>query len=109
VSSVVFDYPQEACQAIPDPAAVRTDMFLDTSYMALATNRCRLELSCGLGNEPALQGLLRVYKDYYPDIILGTTSTSRKSFAPVSFRPLYYHKCNRRSLSCLPRSSLSHC
>ncbi|KAL6708368.1 hypothetical protein ACN47E_003292 [Coniothyrium glycines] len=41
-----------------------------------------LELSRGIGNEPALQGLLRVYKDYYPDIILGTTSTSRKSFAP---------------------------
>lgn len=41
-----------------------------------------LELSRGLGNEPALQGLLRVYKDYYPDIILGSTSTSRKSFAP---------------------------
>ncbi|KAF2627046.1 Mis6-domain-containing protein [Macroventuria anomochaeta] len=41
-----------------------------------------LELSRGLGNEPALQGLLRVYKDYYPDIILGSASTSRKSFAP---------------------------
>ncbi|KAK1912160.1 hypothetical protein P3342_009759 [Pyrenophora teres f. teres] len=41
-----------------------------------------LELSRGLSNEPALQGLLRVYKDYYPDIILGSTSTSRKSFAP---------------------------
>ncbi|KAF1938471.1 Mis6-domain-containing protein [Clathrospora elynae] len=41
-----------------------------------------LELSRGIGNEPALQGLLRVYKDYYPDIILGSTSTSRKSFAP---------------------------
>ncbi|KAF1829221.1 Mis6-domain-containing protein [Decorospora gaudefroyi] len=41
-----------------------------------------LEFARGLGNEPALQGLLRVYKDYYPDIILGSTSTSRKSFAP---------------------------
>ncbi|KAH7411796.1 Mis6-domain-containing protein [Phaeosphaeria sp. MPI-PUGE-AT-0046c] len=42
-----------------------------------------LELSRGLGNEPALQGLLRVFKDYYPDIILGSTSLSRKSFAPL--------------------------
>ncbi|KAJ8115692.1 hypothetical protein OPT61_g2723 [Boeremia exigua] len=41
-----------------------------------------LDLSRGLSNEPALQGLLRVYKDYYPDIILGSASTSRKSFAP---------------------------
>ncbi|KAL5121455.1 hypothetical protein ACEQ8H_000527 [Pleosporales sp. CAS-2024a] len=41
-----------------------------------------LELSRGIGNEPALQGLLRVFKDYYPEIILGSTSTSPKSFAP---------------------------
>ncbi|KAF1967378.1 Mis6-domain-containing protein [Bimuria novae-zelandiae CBS 107.79] len=42
-----------------------------------------LELARGLGNEPALQGLLRVYKDYYPDIILGSTSASRNSFPPA--------------------------
>ncbi|KAF2119166.1 Mis6-domain-containing protein [Lophiotrema nucula] len=42
-----------------------------------------LELSRGLGNEPALQGLLRVYKDYYPDIILTAAGTSRKSFPPA--------------------------
>ncbi|KAF1961181.1 Mis6-domain-containing protein [Byssothecium circinans] len=41
-----------------------------------------LEFSRSLGNEPALQGLLRIYKDYYPDIILGSTSTSRNSFPP---------------------------
>ncbi|KAH4069112.1 hypothetical protein HBI88_061990 [Parastagonospora nodorum] len=41
-----------------------------------------LELSRSIGNEPALQGLLRVFKDYYPDIILGSTSISKKSFAP---------------------------
>ncbi|KAK3216910.1 hypothetical protein GRF29_1g1314434 [Pseudopithomyces chartarum] len=43
----------------------------------------RLEYARGLGNEPALQGLLRVYKDYYPDIILGSTSASRNSFPPA--------------------------
>ncbi|KAK7187222.1 Mis6 domain-containing protein [Paraphaeosphaeria sporulosa] len=42
-----------------------------------------LELARGLGNEPALQGLLRVYKDYYPEIILGSTSASRNSFPPA--------------------------
>ncbi|KAF2640917.1 Mis6-domain-containing protein [Massarina eburnea CBS 473.64] len=41
-----------------------------------------LEFSRSLGNEPALQGLLRIYKDYYPDIILGSTSTTRNSFPP---------------------------
>ncbi|ORY17972.1 Mis6-domain-containing protein [Clohesyomyces aquaticus] len=39
-----------------------------------------LELSRGLGNEPALQNLLRIYKDYYPDIILGSTATSKNSY-----------------------------
>ena len=78
------------------------------SYSVAAANCCRLELSRGLGNEPALQGLLRVYKDYYPDIILGGTSTSRKSFAPVSFRLSYHHKCNLRYFSRFHRSSLSH-
>ncbi|KAH7117647.1 Mis6-domain-containing protein [Dendryphion nanum] len=41
-----------------------------------------LELSKSTGNEPALQGLLRVYKDYYPDIILGSAPISRQSFPP---------------------------
>ncbi|KAF2744454.1 Mis6-domain-containing protein [Sporormia fimetaria CBS 119925] len=41
-----------------------------------------LELSQGIANEPALQGLLRVYKDYYPEIILSSASTSRKSIPP---------------------------
>ncbi|KAF2711121.1 Mis6-domain-containing protein [Pleomassaria siparia CBS 279.74] len=41
-----------------------------------------LALSRGLGNEPALQGLLRVYRDYYPDIMIGSTSITRNSFPP---------------------------
>lgn len=31
------------------------------------------------GNEPPLVELLRMYKDYYPDIILGNISASRSS------------------------------
>lgn len=41
-----------------------------------------LELSRGMSNEPALQGLLRIYKDYYPDIIVGSSGLSRGSFPP---------------------------
>jgi len=53
---------------------------------------CSLELSRGIGDEPALQGLLRVYKDYYPEIILGGTKISRNSFPPVSETCfLYFH------------------
>ncbi|PSN68151.1 Mis6-domain-containing protein [Corynespora cassiicola Philippines] len=41
-----------------------------------------LELSRGLSNEPALQGLLRIYKDYYPEILLGSEAIGRNSFPP---------------------------
>jgi hypothetical protein len=46
-------------------------------------------LARGIGNEPALQGLLRVYKDYYPDIIVGTAAISRNSFPPVRAEYLF--------------------
>lgn len=87
--SPVPDHPQKACEAVPDSAAVGSfrQRPEPNKYWAIDSPAYRLELSRGLGNEPALQGLLRVYKDYYPDIILGSTSTSRKSFAPVSIRP----------------------
>lgn len=39
----------------------------------------RLELSRKAGHEPALVGLLRVYKDYYPDIIVGDATSGRAS------------------------------
>ncbi|KAF2840275.1 Mis6-domain-containing protein, partial [Patellaria atrata CBS 101060] len=38
-----------------------------------------LELSRTVGNEPALIGLLRVYKDYYPDIIISNVTSGRVS------------------------------
>lgn len=63
-----------------------------------------LEISRGIGNEPALQGLLRVYKDYYPDIILGSTSTSRKSFAPSGVLELRQSK--RRALQRMTMSPI---
>lgn len=36
-----------------------------------------LELSRNFSYEPALGGLIRVYKDYYPDIILGSVTYGR--------------------------------
>jgi centromere protein I len=67
-----------------------------------------LELSRGLGNEPALQGLLRVYKDYYPDIILGSASMSRKSFAPVSPLCSYNVKCKLEMARYFPVVRVTH-
>ncbi|KAF2454485.1 Mis6-domain-containing protein [Lineolata rhizophorae] len=40
-----------------------------------------LELTRQLGPDPHLAGLLRVYKDYYPDIILGTPHSTKHPFS----------------------------
>ena len=89
MSSAIIDHPQKACETFQDTAVVSlTDSIWRCRFTTAWTDlSLRLELSRGLGNEPALQGLLRVYKDYYPEIILGSAATSRKSFAPV--RPIY--------------------
>lgn len=39
-----------------------------------------------MGNEPALTGLVRVYKEYYPDVIVGEATAGRAShFAVCAF------------------------
>ncbi|KAH8683370.1 Mis6-domain-containing protein [Tricladium varicosporioides] len=38
-----------------------------------------MELTRQAGNEPPLVGLMRVFKDYYPDIIVGDTTVGRAS------------------------------
>ncbi|KFZ20172.1 hypothetical protein V502_03299 [Pseudogymnoascus sp. VKM F-4520 (FW-2644)] len=38
-----------------------------------------LELARRAGNEPPLVGLIRVYKDYYPDVIIGQLTAGRAS------------------------------
>lgn len=43
----------------------------------------RLELARRVGNEPPLVGLIRVYKDYYPDVIVGETTAGRASVFTV--------------------------
>lgn len=43
----------------------------------------RLELARRVGNEPPLIGLIRVYKDYYPDVIVGEVASSRASVFTV--------------------------
>lgn len=41
--------------------------------------RSRLNLSRQTGNDPALVGLLRVFKDYYPEIIVGEAVRGKAS------------------------------
>jgi len=43
-----------------------------------------MELMRQVGNEPPLVGLMRVYKDYYPDVIVGDGVSGRASVFTVS-------------------------
>jgi centromere protein I len=43
-----------------------------------------MELTRQAGNEPPLVGLMRVYKDYYPDVIVGDVVSGRATVFTVS-------------------------
>jgi centromere protein I len=43
-----------------------------------------MELTRQAGNDPPLVGLMRVYKDYYPDVIVGEVTSGRASVFTVS-------------------------
>lgn len=43
-----------------------------------------MELTRQAGNDPPLVGLMRVYKDYYPDVIMGDAITGRASVFTVT-------------------------
>jgi centromere protein I len=42
-----------------------------------------MELTRQAGHEPPLVGLMRVYKDYFPDIIVGDVASGRASVFTV--------------------------
>lgn len=77
MSSAFVDYTAKTRATIQDSIAVRNFITCDSSSCLLEFSR--LELSRKAGHEPALVGLLRVYKDYYPDIIVGDAAAGRAS------------------------------
>ncbi|KAG0648352.1 Sim4 complex subunit mis6 [Hyphodiscus hymeniophilus] len=48
-------------------------------FNLLDTIAIRMELTRQVGNDPPLVALMRVYKDYYPDVIVGDVTTGRAS------------------------------
>jgi hypothetical protein len=54
-----------------------------------------MELTQQAGNDPALVGLMRVYKDYYPDVIVGDTTSGRASVFTVNcILAIFSHETN---------------
>ncbi|KAH7152386.1 Mis6-domain-containing protein [Dactylonectria estremocensis] len=87
----VLEYPQVLCQTYPvlfnllDTAVTRPHL---SHLLALVTRRkhvrpfriqALLNLSRQTGNDPCLIGLLRVFKDYYPEVIVGQAVRGRAS------------------------------
>jgi hypothetical protein len=71
----------QACPPIQDPGSVS---FIIAAFSIFVASRAfaderRLNLSRHTGNDPALTGLLRVYKDYYPEIIVGEAVRGKAS------------------------------
>jgi centromere protein I len=77
---VGLDHEAEARSALQDSSPVCDLWFslgLRLGYVELI--RHRLELSRRSGSDPVLVGLLRVYKDYYPEIIVGDAIKGKAS------------------------------
>lgn len=47
-----------------------------------------MELTRQAGNDPPLVGLMRVYKDYYPDVIVGDIISGRASVFMASLHEI---------------------
>jgi hypothetical protein len=80
-SAITYNAP-ETCEAFQDPDVVRNILPVLATTILI---QIRLELARRIGNEPPLTGLIRVYKDYYPDVIVGDVTNGRSSVFTVSF------------------------
>lgn len=75
-------FPDNASKTRPpvqDPGAVSRGL----QTLGPMLTQHSLELARRVGNEPPLVGLIRVYKDYYPDVIVGEVASSRASVFTV--------------------------
>lgn len=77
---------KEAREALPYSSIVS---FTASSILARRLDcnqyrKIRLELKRNLGNEQSLNGLLQVYKDYYPDVIVGDITPTKLGLFSVS-------------------------
>lgn len=79
MSFAVSHHSSEACETIQDPDAVSVAIL--STYIPLKSRR--LEMCSTSAPEPAFVGFLRVFKDYYPDVIVGDATAGRASYFSV--------------------------
>ena len=79
------DYKKVSCATIPHSDIVRRYLCCEKLNL---TSFQRLELYRTTGNGSPLLGLLRVYEDYCPDIMIGQSTPGRLSKFEVRSKPL---------------------
>jgi hypothetical protein len=74
------NYQTQTCTTLPNSATVSVLTIKPWFYTNILDSLGLLQQA---GNEPALNALLRVYKNYYPDIIVGPGGQTRSSSLTV--------------------------
>lgn len=72
---------EKARETFSDTVFVRMCLHAHSSRLMNFGNR--LELSRSYGNEPAVLGLLKVYKKFYPDVIVNQSVAGKPSIFEV--------------------------
>lgn len=87
MSSSVLYHETQTCQAISHSVAVCT--IIKVPALSAVTNGNSLELKRIVGNEQPLLGLLQIYKDYYPDVIVERLAPSKSGLFSVGVPKTY--------------------
>lgn len=69
-------YPASTCAALSNSEPVSNFV---RGFSKYRLPRSSLSLSRQTGNDPSVTGLLRVFKDYYPEIIVGEATRAKAS------------------------------
>jgi hypothetical protein len=98
VSRALPDHESKACPAFQNPSSVSLLASRNGGW-SINDVFIRMELTRQAGHDPPLVGLMRVYKDYYPDVIVGDVTSGRASVFTVSIFDLNLGVCIKRSLA----------
>lgn len=79
MSRVIIDHATETCPSIQNTSIVCSSEEIVRGSLTVE----RMQWARQAGHDPALVGLMRVYKDYYPEVIVGDVTMGRASVFTV--------------------------
>jgi hypothetical protein len=72
--------------------------YLISLFLGLCLSAYSMELTQRAGSEPGLVGLMRIYQDYFPHIIVTATTSRRAAVFTVSFCQFSFQHDRKPSL-----------